>query len=300
MSPERQWISRSVSSLHLPRTQKANYEEIYALPTIPNDCVSYFLALGYTIYIPTLRVGKTKVAEEGYTTFDARLDVKAALEHIRKDTLAQVYCVIHCAGSIATACGLLDGTIPASWIKGITASQVFSNPKWATINAIKARLPLNTIYKAVAGPWFPILSSPDDRLVQKLLDQVLRFYPVGDKVEICNSTVCHRSELVFGRLWQHKQLNSATHTNLSNFVGGVSMTALTQLMRMGNNGYVMDNDGKSLISGENVRNIQRLKGIPILFISGGMNAVYTPESTNMSYNMFLDAFGPDDYQRTVL
>lgn len=195
------------------------------------------------------------------------------------------------------ACGLLDGTIPASWIRGMTASQVFSNPKWATINAIKARLPLNNIYKTVAGPWFPVLSSPDDRLVQKFLDQVLRFYPVGNKVEICNSTVCHRSELVFGRLWQHKQLNAATHTNLANFVGGVSMKALTQLMQMGNNGYVMDNEGKSLVSEANV---ERLRGVPILFISGGVNAVYTPESTNISYNLFREAFGVDDYQREVL
>ena len=34
----------------------------------------------------------------------------------------------HCMGSVSFSTGLLDGTIPAQWILGITASQVFMNP----------------------------------------------------------------------------------------------------------------------------------------------------------------------------
>ena len=65
------------------------------------------------------------VAYQGYTTFDARLDIVAAMSQIRKlqgtqtNTVPEkVYVVAHCVGSLALSCGPLDGMIPAEYIKG--------------------------------------------------------------------------------------------------------------------------------------------------------------------------------------
>lgn len=176
--------------------------QIFALPTIKINAIDYFRKAGYRCFSVTHRVGKAMTAQKGYTTFDARLDILAALTYIRKVNGGEkIYVIAHCAGSVALSCGLLDGTIPADWIKGITASNVFMNPKFAKVNLIKASLPLplNSIYNLVAGSWFSCVSSTDDSYIQQLLNQVLRFYPVGEKIEICNSVVCHRSSLVFGR-----------------------------------------------------------------------------------------------------
>lgn len=86
------------------------------------------------------------------------------------------------------------------WTRQLTLI-VFFNPKFATVNMLKARSPvrLPSVYKKLAGDWFDCVSSTNDALVQRLTDQLLRFYPVGGRDEICNSTTCHRSELVFGR-----------------------------------------------------------------------------------------------------
>jgi hypothetical protein len=180
--------------------------QIFALPTIEKNAVDYFREAGYRIYCVTHRVGKTMTALKGYTTFDARLDILAALTYIRKvqETHGQaekIYVIAHCAGSAALSIGLLDGTIPAGWIKGITASNVFMNPIFAKVNHTIASLPIpmNSIYNKVAGSWFSCASSPDDSLIQRTLNQVLRFYPVGKRAELCDSVVCHRSSLVFGR-----------------------------------------------------------------------------------------------------
>jgi hypothetical protein len=181
--------------------------QIFALPTIEKNAVDYFREAGYRIYCLTHRVGKTMTATEGYTTFDARLDILAALTYIRKvqelgapGQIDNIYVIAHCAGSVALASGLLDGTIPASWIKGITASNVFMNPIFAKVNLTKASLPipLNWVYSKVAGSWFSCSSSTADSLIQQIVNQTLRFYPVGKKSEICNSVACHRSSLVFG------------------------------------------------------------------------------------------------------
>lgn len=184
--------------------------QIFALPTIEENAVQYFTRAGYRVYCVVHRVGRTVVAQQGHTTFDARLDVLAALWFLQKQRERQPasdspspkpYVVAHCAGSVALACGLLDGTIPADLIGGITASNVFMNPMFAYVNRLKAGLPISPdqLYRLFAGSWFDTTSSRRDSLVQQALNQALRLYPVGRRDEICNSVVCHRSSLVFGR-----------------------------------------------------------------------------------------------------
>jgi hypothetical protein len=57
-------------------------DKIFSLPTIPKNTVDYFTSLGYRVYISVLRFGIGPAAEEGYTAYDARLDVKVALEYV--------------------------------------------------------------------------------------------------------------------------------------------------------------------------------------------------------------------------
>ncbi|KAK5676539.1 hypothetical protein LTS10_010840 [Elasticomyces elasticus] len=274
--------------------------QIFALPTIDVNAVEYFQTRGFEVFCITLRVGKTPNAMREYTTFDARLDIRNAFEEIHKlqGSPAPIYVVAHCAGSVALSAGLLDGTIPAQWIQGLTASQVFFNPLFGAVNKLKACSPISMawIYGTIVGQWFSCISTKHDTLVQRLLNQAAKLYPVGSAKEICNSVVCHWSELVFGRLWSHKRLNAATHSNLSKFLGGTSMKSLEHLMFMGTHGYVANNDRVSLVTN---RNLDRLKGIPILFISGSDNVVFTPEATEQSFAILTHRFQQAGYEREV-
>ncbi|GKT52442.1 uncharacterized protein ColSpa_12623 [Colletotrichum spaethianum] len=283
--------------------------QIFALPTIEHNAVNYFREEGYRVYSMVHRVGKTVVAQQNWTTYDARRDIHAALKEIRKrhsiiDKLdgsgpnKTTYVVAHCAGSIALASGLLDGTIPRQWLSGVTASQVFMNPKFAKVNNIKARLPISmaNIYNLIQGKWFDCTSTPRDGYLQQAINQVLRFYPVGHRNEICNSVVCHRSSLVFGLLWSHKGLNEATHSQLENFVGGTSMTSLNHLMYQGTHEYVTDSQNENLVTPQN---IARLKGLPIFFFSGTQNEVYAPDNTDTSFTTLTEANGGICYERQV-
>lgn len=194
-------LSTDVPILFVPGA--AVDHNIFALPTIKLNAIEFFTRSGATCFCITHRVGKTDIAKAGWTIYDARLDISAALNYIttRYPPGTRVYVVAHCAGSIALSMGLLDGTIPAGSIKGISASNVFMNPKFATVNMLKAKVsvPLSGLYEKLVGQWFSCVSSPEDSVVQQIMDQFLRFYPVGSRKELCNSVVCHRSEFAFGR-----------------------------------------------------------------------------------------------------
>jgi hypothetical protein len=180
-------------------------QQIFALPTIEVNAVNYFTRAGYKVYVTVHRICQLMIAENNWTTYDSRHDIRACLEWIRSHSEPEknqpVYCVSHCMGSVAFSCGLLDGTIPTDWIKGISCSQVFFNPIWATLNLVKAcvgPIPFDKLYNAFGGKWFSCSSSKDDSYFQQLVNQILRFYP-DSRSEICNNVSCHRCSLIFGR-----------------------------------------------------------------------------------------------------
>jgi hypothetical protein len=114
-------------------------DQIFSLPTIEKNTVEYFTDLGYTCYVLTVRFGILPVAAEGYTAYDARLDIKAAMEFVREQEQGRkFYVVCHCLGSIATGIALLTGAVQAEWLTGMTCSQVFTNLRFGHINRVKS------------------------------------------------------------------------------------------------------------------------------------------------------------------
>ncbi|GAP84152.1 putative cholesterol oxidase [Rosellinia necatrix] len=286
--------------------------QIYALPTIRLNAVNYFRRAGYRVFISIHRIGVLMEAQNNWTTFDTRLDIRACLEFIRRKypTYADpvpgssenetdgekaepeaVYTIAHCMGSVAFSAGLLDGKIPARWVKGVTCSQVFMNPIWNCMNMIKLLalpIPADRLYRFFAGNWFSCSTGVNDSYIQKALNELLRLMPDHRK-EICNNASCHRISLVFARCWNHRNLNEATHRQIDRFFGGVNMSLLHLLMRQGLEGHVMSNQPvyEHLDTPENVR---KLKGLPFLLFVGGDNAVLSPESTERTYEVLTDTF----------
>lgn len=101
------------------------------------------------------------------------------------------------------------------------------------------------------------------------------------------------------RLWTHENLNDETHRRLDRLLGGTTWDSLRWLITTGHAGNVAGNlpSTTNLVTPEN---IERLKGIPILFLSGSQNKVFAPENTDTSYTTLCNAHGRRWYQREVL
>lgn len=260
---------------------------IFASPYMPENAIEHFTAKGYSCWCLTTRFGKQNHPDppHAWTSYDARFDIAAALTYIKyynagsSSTSRAPYIIAHCSGSLALATALLDGTVDKTSLSGLTASQNFLHPILQPLNETKARLPLTKLYRLIAGGWLSLditRQQSSQSLVQSALDALLRFYPLSSRREICTSSVCHRCNLVFGRLWNHANLNKATHDNLHHVFGGVSAVCMEHLALSGKKRAVIDRSGKSMSTEEGLR---RLKGIPMFLFSGSDNNIYHASST---------------------
>lgn len=120
--------------------------------------------------------------------------------------------------------------------------------------------------------------------------------------EICSSPTCHRCTLVFGRCWNHSNLNRATHAHLDRVFNGIHMDFLSHLTNMGSTSpyHVRSNESdnfKDLVEAEGA--IEKLRGLKMLFVSGGDNVVWDPASTNESFGYLRGVFGEKGLERFV-
>ncbi|KAH7413773.1 hypothetical protein DE146DRAFT_707398 [Phaeosphaeria sp. MPI-PUGE-AT-0046c] len=274
-------------------------EDLFSMPTIPVNSVDYFTSLGYKCYVPILRFGAGENARYGYTAFDARLDVRAAVEYVYRQEGTKVYVVAHCLGSIATAMALLTGEVNATLIAGMTVSQVFAHIMYSPDNAFKARRPrIISIYERLSStPWYSISTSTPIHI----LDTLLRFYPVGARREICRSAVCHRSDIPFGRCWTHSNLNRATHLHLDRLFDGVHTHFLRHLSSMGAIApyHVHSNypDFADLVTSENLLKLEHIK---MAFLYGAENVVWSSQATKTSYDTLRAVFPDGQYERIIV
>ena len=268
---------------------------LFALPFLRCNTVDYFTKRGHRCYALTPRWGCDPTEAQRSTVFDCRLDVAAAINTIRDRELQKPYVIAHCQGSVALCMGILDDTIDSSQLLGVTANSVFMNQVFGYWNSLKGRTTLLIrLYEFLAGDYFPISSSAGSIFIQKLLDALLRLYPVGHPRDICTSTACRRTSFVFGLLWNHENLDLSLHENVHQFFAGTHTKLMKQIVRMGTRGFCLNNDSHSLLTDES---LQRLQGLPILFVSGTENQVFDPESTLKDYELLRRRFGEKLYRR---
>ncbi|PWY87442.1 FAD/NAD(P)-binding domain-containing protein [Aspergillus heteromorphus CBS 117.55] len=278
-------------------TGRANHS-LFALPFLRCNIVEYFTKRGFRCYVLSPRWGCEPKIAENSTVFDVRLDIAAAVEHISSLENRKPYVVAHCQGSVALSMGLLDGTIDGTKILGITSSAVFMHQVFAYWNSVKAMSPvLVWAYEFLAGKSFPIGNPNRNGVIQKVLDVLIRFYPVAHRRDLCTSTTCRRTTFAFGLCWNHDNLDAAIHDNVGEFFEGTHTKLLEHITYMGRQGGCLDNELNPLITEKNLMN---LKGLPMLFVSRTVSEVFKPESTLRDYEMLRRRFGEHLYRRFLV
>ena len=100
---------------------------------------------------------------------------------------------------------------------------------------------------------------------------------------------------MYAPLYQHEQLNEATHEALHEMFGIANMRAFEGLGLMTRKGHIVASDGAESY----VPHMDRM-AIPIAFIHGAQNECFLPESTEITFNLLCAKNGAGLYSRSVI
>jgi len=128
----------------------------------------------------------------------------------------------------------------------------------------------------------------------KLFNLALKLYPLEHK-EHCDSPVCHRITFLYSLLYEHAQLNPATHDALHEMFGVANIGALEHLGMLVRTKHLVDAKGNEVY----LPHLERL-AIPITFIHGGNNECFLPQSTALTYERLREKNGSSLYSRHVV
>lgn len=266
---------------------------IFSTDLIGTNLVEFLCAAHYDVWLVDLRVSIELPSATERTTADeiARYDIPAAVAKVRELTGAnQIQVFGHCLGALAFSMSLMSGL---KGVRSAVLSQVSAHPVPGLLQRIKAGLHTPQILQHL-GIKDMTAYTQHAKWPHNLLDEALKFFPV-EHDEACSSPVCHRATFLYGLLYEHAQLDEQLHANLQELFGIHDVELFNQLAAMVRAGHVVDANGDDVY----MPNIDGMK-LPIAFIHGTENLCYLPTSTEMTYDLLVERFGADNYERHLI
>lgn len=264
---------------------------MYAIDTIDCNLLEYLVSHEYDVWLLDHRLSIELPASAMQSTMDdvATKDYPAAVARVCELTKAEAVDIFaHGVGSSTLTMALLSGL---QQVKKVVCSQVSTHLYSLDLNVNKAKLRFPAWLPYLGNNHLSAYTDTNAGLFSKLYDASLVFMPVPEH-ERCNSAVCHRISSLFGGLYEHSQLNAATHEALPRMFGRVNLRAMKQLTEILMVNHLIDAKGKNSY----LPHLQKL-ALPMLFISGANNDCVLPRSTLETYNLLRSVNGKDYYHR---
>jgi cholesterol oxidase len=266
--------------------------QAYLLDTTDTNYPEYLVEQGYDTWILDYRA--SPALESGSTQFTlddiAKYDYPAAVAQVREVTGAEsVQVMAHCIGSLTFLMALALGL---EGVRHGVASQVTFHPRAGVLNELRSGIYAGDAIQALG---IDTLTTDRDDLswAEKLYERALQLYPSGE--EACGLPFCRRVMFMYGEVYDHDRLNDATHEHHYEVFGVANMTTFRQITRILREGHVVTAEGDDIYlpATDNMR-------VPITFLHGERNRLFTPEGSQLTYDYLRDKNGPDLYNRVVV
>ncbi len=268
--------------------------KIFSTDTIDTNLLEYLYLNGYDCWLLDMRISVDLPSSKQPWNLDdvANHDLPAAITTILDVTGGpDVQVFAHCAGSTVFFMSMMAGL---EHVRGAVVSQTGPDQIVAPIAQAKAGLHLPQMLSFIGVDSLTTDVDKESGWVDKLSDKFLNLQPLGVE-ERCNSPVCHRISFMYSLLYEHDQLNRATHDNLHEMFGECSMEIFEHLARNAREKHLVSANGEDIY----MPHWDRLK-LPITFIHGAENVCYLPETTEKSFNTLVTKNGADLYERHVI
>jgi cholesterol oxidase len=267
---------------------------IFSIDTIETNLLEYLFEHGYDVWLLDFRSSIGLPAHLTQYSGDdvARQDFPAAVERVRKVTGAKnVQVLAHCFGGTTFTMAMLAG-LPS--VRSAVISQISAHIYTPPLTRIKTGLHVPEVLDALGVKSLTAYVDKHADWKDRLFDAALKLYPM-ELEERCTSDVCRRITFLYGPLYEHAQLNSATHDALHEMFGEATIKAFEHLGRLSNVKHLVCADGQEIYMNQ----LKRL-AIPITFIHGAENGCYLPKSTEETVAALSAANGASFYKRHVI
>ncbi len=246
---------------------------IFSIDTIETNLLEFLYAHGYDVWLLDFRASIELAASAQRFSADdvAQYDYPAAVAKVREVTTSpSVQMVVHCYGSTTFFMAMLAGL---EGVRSVVSSQIATHVICPPMTRLKSGLHLPTLLDKLGVESLTAYTDTNANWLHRLYDRFLDAFP-DDEEEECTSAVCHRITFMYSLLYEHDQLNSATHEALHEMFGVANIDAMEHLALMVRTGGLRSVDGQDIY----LPHLGRL-AIPITFIHGAENSCFLPEST---------------------
>jgi len=255
---------------------------MFSLDTIETNMLETLWASGFDVWLLDWRASiELPISRQQWNLDAAAADYPFVIDKVRAVTDAdQIDAVVHCVGSISFFLALLRGM---HGIRSVVSSQVALDTVTATAGSWKSGLYAPEVLDALGIDSLTAYVDADAGWQARLFDTALRFQPIP-RDERCDSLTCRRGTFMYGLLWEHDQLNKATHDTLHEWMGIGNMEVFEHLGLMSRREHVVAADGDA----GDLNHLDRL-AMPITFLHGAENVVFIPKGTERTVQRLRDA-----------
>ena len=268
-----------------------NKANAFAIDTVDTNFVQFLGGHGYDVWLLDYRSSPALEAARTQFTVDdiATRDWPAAIRTVREETGADsVQVLAHCVGGLSLFMALGAGL---EGVRSAVFSALAGNPVATPANRLRSWLRLASVFKAVG---IDNLTTDFDRhaAIDRALDVAMRVLPFE---HVCDSPVCRRICFVYGDVYDHANLNAATHDAIVDIFGITNITFFEHISRMIRARRAVTAEGRDAY----LSHLDRYR-LPIAFVTGEHNRMFLPESLAMTHRLLVEANGPELYTRHIV
>lgn len=264
---------------------------IFSTDTIQTNLLEYLFTHGYDVWLLDYRSSIELPASISQHTADdiATQDYPAAVAKVLEATgKNDLQMVAHCFGSTTFFMAMLAGL---EGVRSAVASQIATYIEAPFATRLKSGLHVAKQLERFGIDSLDAYVDSDASWVERLYDQALRLFP-QEREERCHSRTCRRISFMYSLLYEHDQLNRATHESLHEMFGVANIASLQHLALLVRRRHLVDARGEEVY----MPHLERL-AIPIRFIHGSENACFRPVSTQRTYDELRSRNGRQLYSR---
>lgn len=267
---------------------------IFSIDTIDTNLLEYLYEHEYDVWLFDYRASillpsaTTQFSGDDIAMYDYPVAVRKIQEITKNEA---IHVVAHCFGGSTFTMAMLQGL---KGVKSAVISQVSAHSKVTLSQKVRCGLHLPSFLDTIGVSSLNAYTDTKASWADKLYSKALSFLPT-EVEERCTNPTCHRISFMYALLYEHDQLNTATHNALHEMFGTANMESFEHLASIVRHGHLVDGKGEDVY----LPHIDRFN-IPVTFIHGDENVCFLPESTELTYNLLKETHPDIDYKRHII